>query len=445
MSRWRDMDTLEVSGYVRLEWVRVDGQADLRRCSDFIEVPRRKRPRVFCPGCDAPVTLRAGQVRRPHAAHLPDSECSYSQGDNALHENAKHHLVDQLRQMSTLWVRLFCAEPEPFEPVSCRRARILKFATGWDQVIPERTVDHRRPDIVLMRDGKPIAAIEIYVRHAVDRDKRLDLAASGLPWVEISASEVIPHERPAWTPTKPLTIRACGPDAPWCCGKCRKPPPEKKRSPRYFDPFYCVAREKLDAMLKAAWEQVCQSESDKPKALAVVMSPVGDSFRPESVLVLFSRRRPTARRYYLHLSRSPTAQVDVQPVAPLREQATVALAARSNDGNVPDFVVPWMALDDHLPRSHAEFVEWVGAFGLPRWWRKPSVEDVAPRRPLTLLDLAMRVARHVIGGHALWSRSQIQPPGAAPTVARPTVVAVRRSWGAGAKSLRESPKIRAIA
>ena len=75
--------------------------------------------------------------------------------------------------------------------------------------VEERLVgpsSHRKPAIVLRKQGRPIAAIEMFVSHAVDGDKASMLAELDVPWIELG-SEALSDPETAWTIDQPLEPR----------------------------------------------------------------------------------------------------------------------------------------------------------------------------------------------------------------------------------------------
>jgi hypothetical protein len=87
------------------------------------------------------------------------------------------------RQTSVLETRRHCIE--------CDRTQVVEWIRDWDEVLVELRIDGaRRPDIVLCRAGKAIAAVEIVVSHASTRRRsaRFVFRGSKSPAYIISAS-----------------------------------------------------------------------------------------------------------------------------------------------------------------------------------------------------------------------------------------------------------------
>jgi len=93
----------------------------------------------------------------------------------------------------------------------------------------ESFVESRKPDIVFYRESKPVGAIEVKVTHAVDEQKRIDLKRSGLPWLEVEASEDFYEGEDKWTPDKPLPYMRCDPPIlERTCDRCLTAPAEHR-------------------------------------------------------------------------------------------------------------------------------------------------------------------------------------------------------------------------
>ena len=75
-----------------------------------------------------------------------------------------------------------------------KSSRPYLWLENWDDVKIERNVQSLRPDIVLYRNDKPIAAIEVCVTHAIDDEKKAKLREINLPWIEVKADGEIIDE-----------------------------------------------------------------------------------------------------------------------------------------------------------------------------------------------------------------------------------------------------------
>lgn len=208
----------------------------LHHVSNFANQPVKQRPDVFCPNCRATVILKLGERKAHHVAHKPDSLCILIKPETVLHLNTKVYIYSQLLNAQKLYINQYCTgwiAPNigNYEggQRACRgeSARRFLWLADWDRVEVESRVESRRPDIVLYRDGKPIAAIEVKATHAVDEQKMLDLELSGLPWLEVEADEDFYDADDKWTPDKPLPYVRCVPPIPErTCDRCLKAPAE---------------------------------------------------------------------------------------------------------------------------------------------------------------------------------------------------------------------------
>jgi endogenous inhibitor of DNA gyrase (YacG/DUF329 family) len=209
-------------GPLGLEWVVLDGRRT--EVSGFAHLPPGARPRVTCPECGAPVTLKLGKVRRHHAAHAVGSTCAATQPETALHLNVKYFLAAVLERAAGgsagLLIRRRCAVGNrPYEggagaswvestSPACAVVDDAEWVSGWDDVAVESRLTaagaYRTPDIVLRRNGSAVAAIEILASHAVDAEKAAMLARLEVPWIEVRAVEQLYEAPTAWTIDQPL-------------------------------------------------------------------------------------------------------------------------------------------------------------------------------------------------------------------------------------------------
>lgn len=210
-----------------LTWVIVAGRP--RRVSDFANLAPRKRPPATCPECGRALTLKLGRVRRHHAAHAPNVLCAATQPETALHVNLKLYLAAQLGSAAGKGFELRIlrrCEGAGCQP--CDEVREDVWLRDWDDVAVEARVEarvasaerHRRPDVVLLRAGQPVGAIEVLVSHAVSEQKAESLAHARIPWVEVRATEQLFDTESGWRAGHPLPVErtgsADGPGA-WRC------------------------------------------------------------------------------------------------------------------------------------------------------------------------------------------------------------------------------------
>jgi hypothetical protein len=204
---------LRTQNHSRLKWVILNGE--LRDVSDFAHLPANERPQVSCPVCSRPVTMKLGKQRVHHCAHQPGDECVANHPETALHLNMKFHLYRQLQQVGTLFAEQRCKH--------CNVTRQYAWAEGWDTVEVEYSLDRLRPDIALLANGEIIAAIEVFVTHAVDDDKAQYLNSKGIPWIEVFGQERFYSGETAWNGDQPLTFFRQQPEPErWICETCQE-------------------------------------------------------------------------------------------------------------------------------------------------------------------------------------------------------------------------------
>lgn len=199
-----------------LAWVIVDGVP--RHVSDFAGLAARARPIALCPHCGRRLILRLGRVRRHHAAHQPGAVCAATRPETALHLDCKFALAAALGAASEQDVALvFRRRCAGGFGASCEETNDVAWVGGWDAVRVEHGLaDHRRPDILLLRAGEPIGAVEIVVSNKVSDEKAAALATLGVPWVEIDADARF--TRPGtWQIDQPIDARRVNDAAAWRC------------------------------------------------------------------------------------------------------------------------------------------------------------------------------------------------------------------------------------
>ena len=231
---------------VRLAWVLHEGI--LRPVTEFAHLGPRARPPVSCPVCGEPVTLRFGAQRTAHAAHQPDSTCPVQSPETALHLNTKHHLAAALRVAAPrgrLVVRHRCAHRAGVlgetimvpGAVPCERLHEYPLVADWDAVDVERGLSATRPDILLLRGGRPIGLVEVRHTSAVTAEKLERFDTLGLPWAEVVASRTLYAEFTAWSADRPLTVLRTSASAPWRCEDHRHAAPAGGEASRGVGPW----------------------------------------------------------------------------------------------------------------------------------------------------------------------------------------------------------------
>ncbi len=203
----------------KLQWVVVEGK--VVHVGTFAGLEPRQRPPAMCPACGRKVTMKLGTKVVHHCAHRPGDLCAMTAPESALHMNTKLHLAKVLESLQVLRVSEPCARSGYRQSRGCEGAHTLEWVSGWDQVAVELSLGSRRPDITLLRDGLPMALIEVHATNAVDDAKASDLLALGSKWLEVHAAPSIYSGDSPWDGTEPLEGKLGGLENPWTCGPCR--------------------------------------------------------------------------------------------------------------------------------------------------------------------------------------------------------------------------------
>lgn len=163
-----------------------------------------------CPmgDCGAALSLVAvdsDKVRR-HLRH----EVACRTAESVEHYVAKHLAAQRLRA----W--LSGEAPPPYVTVRCAcgaERDIHQPFAGAARVTVEGSIGRRRADVLVSSDARPLCALEVLVSHEVDEAKAADLAATGVPWVEIDAAVIL--SRKVWR-----AYRSSGEPEP--CSRCER-------------------------------------------------------------------------------------------------------------------------------------------------------------------------------------------------------------------------------
>lgn len=199
-----------------LAWVILDGLP--RHVSEFRDFPLGRRPQCRCPHCNEPLILKLGHVRQHHAAHAAGSHCAATEPETALHLNCKLALATALRlaigDNAVLTIVQRCAGALT---AACAETNTSAWCGAWDDVLVEHRVgDSRRPDILLCRDRRPIAAIEVVVSNPVSAEKARVLEELGVCWIEVGATDALTFPG-GWAADQPLLVARSSDEHPWRC------------------------------------------------------------------------------------------------------------------------------------------------------------------------------------------------------------------------------------
>ncbi len=208
---------------VRLAWAVVDGE--LAPISAFGHLGRGDRPRAICPVCECDVVFVLGKQTAHHFRHGDGSDCPVKGGETAEHLNTKFYIADLLRRAApdrrVLRVTEQCIGVAAVG-LDCSRERAAVFVRGWDDVHVERGLAELRPDVLLMRGGAPLAAIEVYRTHEVGELKALRLTELGVCWIEVPAGEEIYAGARPWTLSRPIPTLRVVPVPESRCADCTR-------------------------------------------------------------------------------------------------------------------------------------------------------------------------------------------------------------------------------
>ncbi len=198
----------------RILWAEVNGE-EVR--VDDPRVPETGAT-YRCLGCQGELVPKQGQQNAWHFAHKSrDSLCVFSSNESARHYNWKMHIAQALRKgTGPLRVAPRCPwrrHPGDVEQAAPGEPRV--WVHDWDDVQVERPLGNTRPDITLLRGGKPVALIEVVAHHPINPSKEERLRAHGHPWIEVFAHRSLPR----WTPESPLEANKIGP-SDWLCPGC---------------------------------------------------------------------------------------------------------------------------------------------------------------------------------------------------------------------------------
>jgi hypothetical protein len=167
--------------------------------------------------------MRLGADRVFHAAHKPDGICSITQPESAAHLNTKLYMAQQLRDHNTVFIKNDCSGYSRGK-CSYQGSREEIYFKGWDKVEVEFYIDQYRPDIVLMKDGEAIGAIEVFVTHSLEPEKETHLQKLSIPWVEVKYTDIFPatNNGIVWTADQALNPHKLNRKltGTWLCDKC---------------------------------------------------------------------------------------------------------------------------------------------------------------------------------------------------------------------------------
>jgi hypothetical protein len=372
-----------------LTWVIVDGAP--RHVSEFASLRPHQRPRAICPQCARQLTLKLGKVRRHHAAHAPSDVCASTQPETALHLDTKLALAAALARAGTTTSLSIVERCHGAEGSACDVVHASIFAERWQEVRVEHGVgERRRPDIVLLRHGQPLAAIEVLVSNRVTPEKAEALSNLGVPWIEVRADARLasPH---GWTASQPLPAERSSAGGEWRC--------------------QTHSRLHAEALMDAAERQAAAREAERRTAV-LRAARVVDIYRATGARDRFiykvvetlvdgeSRSIRLERDRIVVFSLDAPSFVDVRSAwPPLRLAFTEDVERLSRDGGLSDSPMRWAtgavaesildeALADRVGRDPTPLAtryprRWFFAPEDKRWFLPNDMRDVRWDRPAT--------------------------------------------------------------
>jgi hypothetical protein len=205
----------------KLLWVLVEGS--LHHVNEYKGIKPQDRPFVVCPVCNRQVIMRLGEIRTFHAAHRPEDFCSVTGSETAKHLNAKLHIYHQLLGNSSLIIKNRCSGDNSLNQCLWDAEKRAEFIRDWDEVQVEYKIDQYKPDVVLLKEGKVIGAIEVYVSHSIEPEKENYLLTLSIPWIEVDADEIVDgDEKENWQIKSPIPYLKFGNTRLkiWTCSRC---------------------------------------------------------------------------------------------------------------------------------------------------------------------------------------------------------------------------------
>jgi hypothetical protein len=360
----------------------------------------RSRPPSFCPVCLEPVTLKLGRRVRHHYAHVPGSTCRAATAEGALHLAAKLRLAQQLRAggEGLALSRLCRRVPGEAGRERCAPPPLEHWPVAWDEVRVEQALPSVRADLLLLRAGAPVLALEVCASHAVDEEKAGRYRSLGLPWIEVGAAEVVPDGGVAWS--RGSALPALGDSAIH---------PGAWRCPRHEALHRAYLEHQRNGVHRLAWRVVHLYRTDGGRSAGVL--------RTDALLVWMVERRADGRCVEAWLEREDR-DTPLAPPLRVRDRAEAKRRlhaqfrawlrwTRESRGAVADSPMSW---SDGAPPPGRErrrlFPErllmnpqrgtFEGAPGIPRLaWPLPLFEAAAPHpvfgaAPVFWTDLPVR-------------------------------------------------------
>lgn len=176
--------------------------------------------KYFCPSCRDPLILRKGRIRTPHFAHSSNTQCT---PETVLHKTVKSLIVKTVMDWKAgksraPLIRRFCST------AGCDKHHDQELPKKVEAAVEEYHLSSGRVvDVALVSNSQVVAAVEVFVTHAVDGTKEAKLE---LPWLEVEAQQIL--EQPLlWICHKDSLL-------PFQCPKCRQREVEEQRQKEHL-------------------------------------------------------------------------------------------------------------------------------------------------------------------------------------------------------------------
>lgn len=191
-------------------------------------------PFVKCPACDSRLSAHLRKRKLSSFVHRPQPlPCYASSGEGELHLSAKAYLQSVLASAAAasqpVWLR------HPCKHCSAGQVDAVAFQLqpGDDVRVEEWVAPSRKtkPDVLVYREGRLVAVLEVLVTHACDEAKLAELRKLAVPMLEVKAEELLDGEgQLSWTPSLPLPFtQLLSVTVPERCGACEKRFAEEER------------------------------------------------------------------------------------------------------------------------------------------------------------------------------------------------------------------------
>lgn len=353
--------------------------------SSMVGVHPDDRPKALCHECGKGVHWKAGKEVTPHLAHEPDSLCALTNPETAAHQEAKSALQEALLNRSTLVITHTCK-------VCHMRSITREWIAGWSDVLMEFRVNSRRPDVVMVdANVDVIAAIEVKHSHAVDEKKAADLAASGVPWIEVGSAAAR-----AWAQdtSKPMPVlnadRATIEASSAACEICEALREGQRRWDKERERLREEQVRKAEEQRKAAQELEQLRRAEDAELDAKVQLIKARRAFIESVLgISYESFRELQRHVY------DERVVELESYLAQPPRLRIAVGA-SVDGSRGPGVITFAKVGHNTPIHHAWFSEemtWAQALKRAILGAVARLREVAPQVPATILWMNDSVLR----------------------------------------------------